>query len=195
MRGALNNWQLSGITTVESGANLTYNSGTSDNYNMQLNGAIIPGSISTTNPTGIPIGNQSILGTNAIQLNPIVTCNPFANLGPHQYINGSCFTPPTQVGVNGPTLLPAAYGPAFFNWDLGLFKNFPIKEKMKLQFRIQAYNWLNHPLWSFPNSNNLTLQFQQAPNGGAITQTNSTFGTTTFKQGQRVVELVVKFYF
>jgi hypothetical protein len=193
--GLANGWQLSGITTLESGANLTYNSGTNDNYNMQLNGAILPGSISTGNPNGIPISNQSILGTNAIQLNPIVTCNPFANLGSHQYINGACFTPSTQVGVNGPTLLPAAYGPALFNWDLGLFKNFPITEKRKLQFRLQMYNWLNHPLWSFPNGNNLTLQFSQAPNGGAISQTNSTFGTTTVKQGNRVIELAVKFYF
>ena len=54
------------------------------------------------------------------------------------------------------------YGPAFFDSDLGLFKNFQIKESMKLQFRIQAYNFLNHPLWSFPNgTNNLTLQFTQ----------------------------------
>jgi hypothetical protein len=97
--------------------------------------------------------------------------------------------------VNGPTLLPAAYGPALFNWDMGLFKNFPIKEKMKLQFRVQMYNWLNHPLYSFPNGNNLTLQYAQAPNGGAITQSNSNFGITTVKQGNRVIELAVKFYF
>jgi hypothetical protein len=103
---------------------------------------------------------------------------------------------PTQVGQNGPTLLPAIYGPAFFNSDLGLFKNFQIGESMKLQFRVQAYNFLNHPLWSFPNgTNNLTLQFNQAAGGGAITQTNSTFGSTTFKQGNRIVELAVKFYF
>ncbi|HLJ12966.1 MAG TPA: carboxypeptidase-like regulatory domain-containing protein [Bryobacteraceae bacterium] len=194
-RGIVNGWQLSGITTWESGANLTYNSGTSDHFNMQLNSAIIPGSISTDNPTGISIGNQSILGTNAIQLNPILTCNPTANLAPHQYVNGSCFAAPTQIGVNGPTLLPAAYGPSFFNSDLGLFKNFQITESKKLQFRIQAYNFLNHPLWSFPNSNNLTLQFKQATPGGPISQTNSTFGTTTFKQGNRIVELALKFYF
>jgi hypothetical protein len=194
--GAINGWQVSGVTQWQSGANLTYNSGGNDNFNMQLNGAIIPGSISAANPKGIPIGNQSILGTNAIQLNPLVTCDPSKNLGPNQFINGSCFSVPTTVGQNGPTLLPAVYGPAFFNWDLGLFKNFQIRESMKLQFRIQAYNFLNHPLWSFPSgTNNLTLQYAQAANGGAITQTNANFGKTTFKEGNRVVELTVKFYF
>ncbi len=196
--GAVNGWQISGITQLESGANLTYNS-TNDNYNMQLNGAILPGTegiVNSDGSKGIPINNQSILGTSSIQLNPMITCNPTANLGPHQYINGNCFSVPTTIGQNGPTLLPAVYGPAFFNSDLGLFKNFQIKESMKLQFRVQAYNFLNHPLWSFPNGNNLTLQYKQASPGSAtIAQTNSTFGVTQFKQGQRIVELAVKFYF
>jgi len=99
------------------------------------------------------------------------------------------------VGQGGPTLLPVAYGPAYFTSDLGLFKNFRISESKKLQFRIQAYNFLNHPLYSFPDSGNLTLQFNQAAGGGAITQTNANFGKTTTKQGARVVELVMKFYF
>jgi Carboxypeptidase regulatory-like domain len=197
--GVVNGWQLSGITQLESGPNLTYNS-SGYNFNWQLNGAILPGTqdiVNSDGSKGVPINNQSILGTNAIQLNPILTCNPAANLAPHQFINGNCFAVPTTPGVNGPSLLPAIYGPAFFNSDLGLFKNFQIKESMKLQFRIQAYNFLNHPLWSFPSGiNNLTLQFQQAsPGSSTITQTNSTFGYTTFKQGQRIVELMVKFYF
>ncbi|HEY1949697.1 MAG TPA: carboxypeptidase-like regulatory domain-containing protein [Bryobacteraceae bacterium] len=192
--GAINGWQLSGVTSWQSGANLTYQSGGSDHFNMQLNQAIIPGSISATNPTGIAIGNQSILGTGNIQLNPILTCDPTANLKLHQFINGNCFAAPTVVGQNGPAVLPAIYGPAFFNSDLGLFKNFQIRESMKLQFRVQAYNFLNHPLWSFPNSNNLTLQYSQSANG-TITQTNSNFGYTNFKQGNRIVEMMVKFYF
>ena len=192
--GVVNGWQLSGITQLQSGANLTY-SGGNDHFNMQLNNSIIPGSVSAANPNGIQIGNQSILGTNAIQLNPIVTCDPTKNLKPHQFINGDCFAAPTQVGQNGPTLLPVAYGPAFFNSDLGLFKNFQISESKKLQFRVQAYNFLNHPLWSFPNNNNLTLQFKQDPATGQITQTNSDFGYTRFKQGNRIIELAVKFYF
>ncbi len=196
--GAVNGWQLSGVTQLESGANLTYDSG-GDNFNMQLNGAIIPGTqgiVNADGSKGIPINDQSLLGTNAIQLNPVLTCNPTAHLVTHQYINAGCFSAPTAIGQNGPTLLPAIYGPAFFNSDLGLFKNFQIKESMKLQFRVQAYNFLNHPLWSFPNGNNLTLQYNQAsPGSASIPQTNSTFGVTQFKQGQRIVELMVKFYF
>ena len=115
------------------------------------------------NPNGIQINNQSILGTNAIQLNPFVTCNPTSNLGPHQYINGDCFAAPTVAGKNGPTVLPAVYGPGYFNSDLGVFKNFSISEAKKLQFRVQMYNFLNHPLWSFHGSNNLSLKFTQDP--------------------------------
>ena len=199
--GLVNGWQLSGITQIQSGANLTFsNNGpatTSDNFNLGggLNGAIIPGSKSIANPDGIAINNQSILGTNAVQLNPLVTCDPRSGLGEHQYINGNCFTIPTVAGQNGPTLLPVVYGPGYFSSDLGVFKNFSISESKKLQFRIQAYNFLNHPLWSFPDGGNLSLKFSQDSVTGAITQTNSNFGSTTAKEGHRVVELAVKFYF
>ncbi|MFL6463144.1 MAG: carboxypeptidase regulatory-like domain-containing protein, partial [Bryobacteraceae bacterium] len=198
--GFANGWQISGVTQIQSGANLSAAGGTAGNFSMQLNSAILPGTQNIVNggaaANGIAISNQSVLGTNAIQLNPILTCDPTANLAPHQFINGNCFGVPTQRGQNGPTVLPAIYGPAYFNSDLGLFKNFQIRESMKLQFRFQAYNFLNHPLWSFPNNNNLTLQFKQASPGSAtITQTNSTFGYTQYKQGQRIIQLAVKFYF
>lgn len=215
VNGIVNGWQLSGVTQWQSGANLTY-SGNGFNYSMALTGsgvacptaalpagvaypvvcgtnAVIPGSVSATNLTGVAIGNQSILGTNAIQLNPLLTCNPSSGLGKNQFINQSCFSVPTTVGQNGPTLLPVSYGPAFFNSDLGLFKNFQIKESMKLQFRIQAYNFLNHPLWSF-NGSNLGLSFTQNASG-TFTNTSPNFGTVTTKQGNRIVELAVKFYF
>lgn len=216
--GVINGWQISGITQWESGFNITDISG-GGNYSMTYNGvgsatpcptaalaagaayptvcgstAIIPGSVSATNLTGIPINNVSLLGTNAIQLNPIQTCDPGKGLGPHSWINGNCFSVPTTPGANGATLLPAIYGPAFFNSDLGIFKNFQISESKKLQFRVQAQNFLNHPLWSFPTNNPLSLQFTQQPDG-TFKQTNSQFGTAQFKQGQRIVEMVVKFYF
>jgi hypothetical protein len=215
VNGALNGWQISGITQVQSGANVTYGGAynVNTNYNMALScvptaaetaagitcpqsAAIIPGSVSAANPKGIPINNQSILGTNGQQLNPLVTCNPSSTHGgSHQYVNPNCFAAPTAVGHNGPDMVPVSYGPAYFNSDLSIFKNFRITESQRLQFRAQAYNFLNHPLYSFPNGSNLTLQFAQDPVTGQITQANKNFGTTTQKQGARIVEFATKFYF
>jgi hypothetical protein len=179
--GVVNGWQLSGLTQFESGANLTGLDG--QNFGLTLNGLKIPG-------TTYNISNASLLGTTDIQLNPILTCNPTANLAPHQYINPNCFSYPTQIGQNGPSVLPAFYGPAFFNSDLGLFKNFRIGESKKIQIRFNAYNFLNHPLWSF-NGTNLTLGFD-----GTSGKVNTPdFGTVTEKQGHRVVQLAAKFYF
>jgi Carboxypeptidase regulatory-like domain len=216
VNGALNGWQFSGITQLQSGANLTYGGNYANNintnYNMALtcvptaaetaagiscpqSAAIIPNSISPANPTGIPINNKSILGTNAAQLNPLVTCDPSATRESHQYVDSNCFAAPTVVGQNGPTNLPVSYGPGFFDSDLAVFKNFSMSESRKLQFRVQAYNFLNHPLYSFPNGSNLTLQFVQDPVSQQITQSNSNFGKSTQKQGARIMEFAVKFYF
>jgi len=178
----VNGWQLSGITQLQSGANLTGFSGGS-NFSFNLNGAKIPG-------TTFNISNVSLLGTPNIQLNPILTCNPASNLGAHQFINPNCFSFPNAIGQNGPSVLPAIYGPAYFNSDLGIFKNFNFNENRKLQFRVNGTNFLNHPLWSF-NGSNLNLGFDSA-NGKVNTPL---FGTVTQKQGHRIVQMALKFYF
>jgi hypothetical protein len=181
--GFVNGWQLSGITQLQSGVNLTGLSG-GNNFGMSLNSYKMPG-------TTFNVSNVALLGTNAIQLNPIETCNPAKNLAPQQFINPSCFSFPTQVGENGGSVLPPIYGPWFVNSDLGLFKNFQISENKKLQFRVDGYNFLNHPLWSFYNGENLTLGFD----GGTGAVNTPLFGTTTDKQGHRIIQLAVKFYF
>jgi hypothetical protein len=180
--GFVNSWQVSGITQIQSGVNLTGQRG--QTFGLNLNGAKIPGT--TQN-----ISTTSLLGTPNITLSPILTCNPTSNLAPHQFINPSCFSFPTQIGQNGPTTLPVIYGPAYFNADLGIFKNFDIRERKKLQFRFDTYNFLNHPLWSFYNSGNLSLGFNAAT--GAVN--TPLFGTTTTKQGHRIVQLATTFTF
>ncbi|MGC2401760.1 MAG: hypothetical protein WA510_18335, partial [Acidobacteriaceae bacterium] len=164
--------------------------------------AIFPGSVSVTNPMGIAINNQSVYGTNidssAAGPNPIYTCSGHkqGHPGSHVYVNSSCFEAPTIPNQGNLGMLPVAYGPSYFDSDLSIFKNFNIKESMKLQIRGQAYNFLNHPLYSFPSgSSNLTLQFEQDPVSQVITQANSSFGVSNQKQGQRVIELGAKFYF
>jgi len=180
--GLINGWQISGITQVQSGANLTGLRG--QNFGMQLNAYKVPG-------TTHNVSSTSLLGTPNIMLMPILTCDPRSNLGTNQFINPSCFSFPKNIGENGPTTLPPIYGPAFFNSDLGLFKNFTISERKKLQFRANAYNFLNHPLWSFPNAQNLTVGF----NGTTGALSSPLFGTSTSKQGRRSIQFAATFQF
>jgi hypothetical protein len=178
----LNGWQISGITQIQSGANLT--GLRNQNFGMNLNGLKMPG-------TTHNISSTSVFGTPNITLMPILTCDPTANLAPQQYINPSCFSYPRNPGEQGPTIHRPIYGPAFFNSDLGLFKNFTVGEGKRLQFRANAYNFLNHPLWSFPANQNLNLGFS----GTTGELTTPLFGTTTTKQGRRIVQLAATFSF
>ncbi len=178
---AVNGWQVSGITQWQSGINLAANTG--NNFNLNANNFAVNGNA---------INARYINGTDSVPLQPILTCNPTANLAAHQFVNANCFALPTTPGGNGPIVLPEIFGPAYFDTDLSLFKNFKIGESKKLQFRFSAYNFLNHALWSFRGAgNNLNLIFD--PDTGKVSNPN--FGVTTDKLGHRIVQLAVKFYF
>lgn len=43
-------------------------------------------------------------------------------------------------------------GPGLFNWDFGVFRDFPIKERMHLQFRMEAFNFTNTPHLAVPDN-------------------------------------------
>ena len=44
------------------------------------------------------------------------------------------------------------FGPGRTNWDASLFKNFVIREQMRVEFRAEAFNVLNHPQFGLPNA-------------------------------------------
>jgi hypothetical protein len=46
-------------------------------------------------------------------------------------------------------------GPKFFQWDFSGMKNFPVTEKIKVQFRGDLFNILNHP--NFGNPGNMGI--------------------------------------
>jgi hypothetical protein len=192
LEGVVNGWQISGITSVQSGVNLTGNSN-GGNFNATAN---ISG-LTVQNAYSSSISTYSINGTDQIEVMPMLTCDPRKNLGKNQFLNGSCFAIPTVPGQNGPTVLPEFFGPWFWTSDLSLFKNFQMNERKKFQFRFSGYNFMNHPLWSFSGtgvgSSDLNLNF--GPSGTGQTQTNSGFGVTPIKIGNRIIQLSLKFYF
>ena len=62
------------------------------------------------------------------------------------------FTQPglDQIGTVGRNTV---FGPHFFNTDLSVQKNFPLRERVSFQLRADAFNAFNHINWANPNGN------------------------------------------
>jgi Carboxypeptidase regulatory-like domain len=68
-----------------------------------------------------------------------------------EWFNPAAFgTPaPYTYGDAGRDIL---YAPGRFNWDMSLFKAFPIHERTEFEFRAEAFNVFNHPQFGYPNA-------------------------------------------
>jgi hypothetical protein len=75
--------------------------------------------------------------------------------------NGSpVFTQPTAGTFNlQPGVRDSIYSPGFQNWNVSLYKKFAITEQANVQFRAEAYDFINHPNWSGVNVNPTSSQF------------------------------------
>jgi hypothetical protein len=71
-------------------------------------------------------------------------------------------------------------GPRGFYWDFSTHKDFRIKEGHELQFRAEAFNVMNHPVWGLPNTSLSSTNF------GRITSTNGSM---------RQMQLALKYVF
>lgn len=70
----------------------------------------------------------------------------------------------------------ALRGPAFFQWDLSGMKNFPITERVKLQFRADLFNLLNHPNFYQPDGGICTSVTAATSTSSATCTPNANFG-------------------
>jgi len=217
---SLNGWQISGVSTVESGFPLASEQG--ENFGFGY-GSVLPvqteyqnqsnpQSDSTCETTyGIPPNSQGEsfcvtsmnpvvwLGTPDVQLMPTVVGKVVGGKSAHQFVNPLGFGIPKPES-NGAFRLPYIHGPYYMDHDVTLLKNFRISDAKRLQLRFAAFNFLNHPLVSFNNSDtsNLILGFQEAAVGQALTQsvlTHQNFGVANIKVGNRLVEVGGKFSF
>ncbi|HKD02054.1 MAG TPA: hypothetical protein VKB77_06490 [Terriglobales bacterium] len=91
----------------------------------------------------------------------------------------SVFTQPA-AGTFGTQPRNHLRNPAFWTTDASLRKNFPIVERLTMQFRFDVFDFLNHPNWGGPNS----------------TPTSGAFGTITSKTNDdRQLQLALKMIF
>ena len=81
-------------------------------------------------------------------------------------------------------------GPGIVDFDYSVTKDTSIKERVRLQFRAEFFNLLNHANFALPNAN----VFVQAPNGGGTV--NPTFGKITLTStSSRQIQFALKLLF
>jgi hypothetical protein len=144
------NWQLNSIATFQSGLPFT--------------------------PT---MAASNLNNAGAYQL-PNRTCQgalPSDQRGVNRWFDTNCFVapPPFAYGNSGINILR---GPGLSQVDLAVLKNIPLTERIRSQFRVEAFNIANRANFRLPNFN------IGVPAGATITNTLTGFG--------RQVQLVAK---
>lgn len=216
VRGFVNGWQLSGVTQWSSGANMTSSGGINFNYSYGNDTSYDSTTQITT--TLAEHGVVSLIGANQATVFPTLTCDPVTShhekvpvsqanpFGGVRFFNPSCFAPTTSgLGSTHDVYYP---GPAFFNSDLGVMKTVKISDRQNVQFKLQAFNFLNHPLWSFNQNDpymHLTFNGKQIRDGVvtdpggelAPSDTNGDqyFGVASLRTGHRTVQLEARYWF
>jgi hypothetical protein len=148
----LNDWQVNVITSLYSGLPFTVVSGADRSYS------------GIGNDYADLIGNPARpAGVNQVQ----------------QFFNTAAFQP-AAIGTFGTVGRNSLRGPAFFDVDTSLFKNFRLTERFGLQFRAEAFNIENRPNFNNPNA---------TVSGGV------NFGKITSAADPRVLQFALKLAF
>jgi hypothetical protein len=163
LRAVLNGWQASGILTFQSGA---------------------PVGVGFTQVTA-----QDLIGTPSISPRIVVTANPVLPKGDRSFernFDTSVFRVPA-AGTLGNAAKTLLRGPGVNNQDIAVLKTFPVRERVRAQFRAEMYNAFNHTQYSAYDS---TARFDAAGR-----QVNAQFGQFTAARNPRIVQLAVRLTF
>jgi hypothetical protein len=155
----LGGWQISGQSIFEAGTPLTI-----------------------TSSAAYPNGDWNADGTANDRPNAPLTPLPAGGYSRSQFLTGFLTTsefPHPVLGTDGSLGRSTYFGPGFAQVDLSLQKNFSISERVKLQFRVNAYNAFNRV-----NLTNPTTDLN-----------SSNFGRSTGQQTPRLLEGVLRLSF
>lgn len=215
VKSVLGGWETSTIVQLASGPALT---------------ATIDGTYTTIYYNGTKNGfNPWGMGTtNGFTALPNVTNSPCSlsrnsnSIGPLQFLNPEHFTlNGAVIGTEANSGIGQCPGPGLQDLDFALDKNFVLPiggnggrffpEHPKLQFRLETFNLLNHPMFRF-NGSNLAVSFQCADpvklincptlvgntiSGGVVNYAVDNFGKLPLASniGNREIQYALKFIF
>jgi predicted heme/steroid binding protein len=180
----LGGWQISGISQFQTG--LPCSVAVATDYTAIKASSIAGVGLDSNFGCGangqywVVNGKPRIIGTFGPNGQWFATTNP----------DGSpIFTAPTPGTFNTQRVRNLIHQPGFENWNLGLFKSFPIGESKGVQFRAEAYNVWNHPNWCGSSGCSGTTNVGLNPTNSA------TFGKVLTKGSERNLQLSLRLYF
>ncbi|HEY1754284.1 MAG TPA: carboxypeptidase regulatory-like domain-containing protein [Bryobacteraceae bacterium] len=184
VRNALGNYQISGTYIFESPEMVTPQGGVDANLNSDATS-----DRTIVNPAGVP-GTGT--GVTALKNSSGGTVAYLANNPNAQYITAGS----GALADAGRNTLAT---PPINNWDLTAFKNFTIRERVKLQFRADFFNAFNHPQYTpgLVDSISPVNRSSTALPTTYLVPSNSTFGqwNQVFASNARSIQLGVKLRF
>ncbi len=168
----LGGWEVSGITSVESGESTTVTQAV-DPFACVSSTTTPNGCVAGTYPGGLGISTPNTdIAPRADQIAPVQLTKKL-----NQWFTTSSFTQAT--GHFGTARNGIFLGPGFQNWDLGAIKNLQITERFRFQLRGEFFNAFNHTNFS-----------------GVDTGLNdASFGQVTSTHLPRRIQIGAKLYF
>jgi hypothetical protein len=187
VNGIVGNWEIGTIISVHSGNALTLN---------EFGGWGLGGNADNTNGVG-PYTLASLPSCNG----PVKVINQKVNgtataPGFIQWFDTSNISNPAP-NTFGTCSVGNVRGPGYAAVDLSLHKGFLFSETKRLEFRFEALNAFNRPVWTFsggPAGGSFDPGAPGGPSGGP-NSSNQNFGNITGSQGARQLQFALKFYF
>jgi Carboxypeptidase regulatory-like domain len=129
----------------------------------------------TDNFTGFGNSVFNGIGGGPTRPNQVATAT-LSNPSVNEAFNPNAFVIPT-LGTIGNTARNSLYGPHFRHFDLSIFKDFTLTERLKLQFRAESFNLTNTPNYFVANNQNdaPTTNAVQGAGFGKIVTTNPNY--------------------
>jgi hypothetical protein len=130
-------WEVSGITTAESGFPMSIGAGG--------NSASVFGGGQHADLTGQPLKSGHCGGTNGVPDIPVGS--------KYCFFNPTAFAAPADFTFgNAPRYFSNLRAPKYVDEDLTFAKWFSLKERLRFQIGVQMFNAFNHPNFGIPNA-------------------------------------------